>query len=78
MYKKGKKEAKKVVSVAKFKAYDDLYKKLGTREADKDVFKLAKIRETKIRELHHVKCIKTNEKGSSEGKKYQRKMEGIF
>ena len=32
MYKKAKKEAKKVVSDAKFKAYDDLYNRLGTRE----------------------------------------------
>ena len=32
MYKKAKKEAKKVVSDAKCKAYDDLYNRLGTRE----------------------------------------------
>ena len=32
MYKNAKKEAKKVVSDVKFKSYDDLYNRLGTRE----------------------------------------------
>ena len=32
MYKKAKKEGKKVVSDAKFKAYDNLYNRLGSRE----------------------------------------------
>ena len=33
-YKKAKKEAKKVVSEAKFKAYDDLHNRLATREEE--------------------------------------------
>ena len=45
MYKKVKKEAKKVVSDAKCKAYEDLYNRLETREGEKDIFNLAKIRE---------------------------------
>ena len=41
MYEKAKKEAKKVVSVANFKANNDLYNRLGTR-GEKDIFKLVK------------------------------------
>ena len=59
--KKAKKEAKKVVSSAKFKAYDDPYYRLGTREGERGIFKLAKIRERKSRDLDHVKCIKSND-----------------
>ena len=61
MYKKPKKEAKKVVSDAKCKAYDDLYNRLGTRGGREGYFKLAKIREKKSRDLDHVKCIKNND-----------------
>ena len=33
---------------------------MGTREGEKDIFKLAKIRKRKSRDLDHVKCIKSN------------------
>ena len=62
MYKKTKKEAKKVVSDAKCKAYIDLYNRLGTREGEKDNFKVAKIRERKSRDFDHFKCIKSDGK----------------
>ncbi|MES6387717.1 hypothetical protein U6T19_12160, partial [Cutibacterium acnes] len=39
-YKNAKKETKKAVSDAKFKAYDDLYHKLGTKEGEMGVYKL--------------------------------------
>ena len=55
MYKKANKEAKNIVSDAKFKAYDDLHNRLGTREGGKDIFKLANIRERKSRDLNHIK-----------------------
>ena len=61
MYNKAKKETKKVVSDAKFKAYNDLYNRLGTRESEKDTFKLAKIRERTSRDLNQVKYIKSVE-----------------
>ena len=47
MYKKAKQEAKKVVSDVKCKAYNGLYNRLGIREGEKDIFKLAKIRKKK-------------------------------
>ena len=43
-YKIAKKRAKRIVSEAKSKAYEELYNKLGTREGEKDIFKLAKLR----------------------------------
>jgi hypothetical protein len=44
-YKVAKREAKKVVEVAKCKAYDELYSKLGMEEM-------------KTRDLNGVKCIR--------------------
>ena len=38
-YKKSNKYAKRIVSDAKNKAYDDLYNRLGTKEGEKDVFR---------------------------------------
>jgi len=58
MYKDTKKVAKKVVAMAKNKAYERLYQKLETKESEKDVFKLARARERKSRDLGCVGCIK--------------------
>ena len=57
-YKEAKKNAKRAVSAARGKAYDELYEKLGTKEGEMGVYKLAKIRERKTRDLNQVKCIK--------------------
>ena len=56
-YKNAKKEAKKAV----FKAYDDLYHKLGTKEVEMGIYKLARIRDRKCRDLDHVRCIKNED-----------------
>jgi len=58
MYKDAKKVAKKVVAMAKNKTYERLYQKLETKEGEKDVFKLARARERKSRDLECVRCIK--------------------
>jgi len=58
VYKAAKKLAKKVVTIAKNKAFERLYQKLETRKGKKDVFKLARAREKKTRDLGNVKCIK--------------------
>ena len=60
-YKYMRKEAKKVIRDAKFKAYDDLYDKLGTKDGENYVYKLAKLRERKIRDFNHIKCIKNED-----------------
>ena len=55
------KEVKKVVREAKLKAYDDLYTRLDSKEGEKRVHKLAKIRERKTRDFNQVKCIKSED-----------------
>jgi len=57
-YKTAKKAAKKAVVVAKTKAYDKLYQKLETKKGEKEVFKLARVRERRTGDLDHVRCIK--------------------
>ena len=66
-YKAAKKVAKKAVDIAKSMAYDRLYQKLGTKKGAKEVFKLARIRKRKTRDLGVVRCIKDeNDKVLSE------------
>ena len=57
-YKAANKAAKKAVVVAKCGAYDRLYRKLETKEGEKEVFKLARARERSTRDLGVVRCIK--------------------
>jgi len=57
-YKAAKKVAKKVVAVAKSMAYNRLFHRLETKEGEKDVFKLARARERRTRDLGVVRCIK--------------------
>ena len=53
-----KRAAKRAVSVAKGKAYDDLYQRLGTKEGEKGIYRMARIRERKTRNINQIKCIK--------------------
>ena len=46
------------MGVAKGKAYDDLYQRLGTKEGEKDIYRMARIRERKTRDINQIKCIK--------------------
>ena len=46
------------MSVAKDKAYDDLYQRLDTKEGEKDIYRMARIRERKTRDIKQIKCIK--------------------
>jgi len=57
-YKVAKKEAKKAVTVAKSMTFDRLYHKLKTKKGKKEVFKLARARERKTKDLDIVRCIK--------------------
>ena len=54
-YKGAKKAAKRAVSEARGRAYEDLYQRLSTKEGERDIYKMAKIRE---RDVNQVKCIK--------------------
>jgi hypothetical protein len=57
-YKVAKKTAKRTVSEARSQMYDGLYQRLGTKEREKDIYRMAKSRERKMRDIIQVKCIK--------------------
>ena len=46
-YKVAKKTVKRAVSVAKGRAYEDLYQHLSTKEGEKDIYRMARVRERK-------------------------------
>uniref|UniRef100_A0A8I6Z2Q1 Uncharacterized protein n=1 Tax=Hordeum vulgare subsp. vulgare TaxID=112509 RepID=A0A8I6Z2Q1_HORVV len=56
-YKVAKKAAKRAMSEARGRAYEDLYQRLNTKEGKRDIYKMAKIRERKTRDVGEVKCI---------------------
>uniref|UniRef100_A0A8I6Y6K2 Reverse transcriptase domain-containing protein n=1 Tax=Hordeum vulgare subsp. vulgare TaxID=112509 RepID=A0A8I6Y6K2_HORVV len=57
-YKATKKTAKQAMSEVRGRAYEDLYQCLNTKEGERDIYKMAKIRERKMRDVGEVKCIK--------------------
>ncbi|KAL8094838.1 hypothetical protein AgCh_036377 [Apium graveolens] len=58
LYKEAKRTAKKTVAEAKSKAYEAMYNHLGTKEGQNGIYRLAKVRERRRRDLGFVKCIK--------------------
>ena len=58
MYKKAKKASKRAVAIAKGKKYDRVYEKLGTREGEKDIYKIAKPRAQTQRDVGDVRCVR--------------------
>lgn len=60
-YKNIIKKAKKSISDVRFKAYDDLYHKLSIKDGEMSLYKLARIRDMKCRDLEHVRCIKSED-----------------
>jgi len=78
-YKAAKKVAKKVVVAAKSRACDKLYRKLKIKEGEKEVFKLARVRKRRTRDLGVVRCIKDeNDKVLSEGAEIKERWHGYF
>jgi hypothetical protein len=57
-YKVAKKTAKQTVSEARGQMYDGLYQRLGMKEGEKEIYRMAKSRERKTRDIIQVKCIK--------------------
>jgi hypothetical protein len=53
-----KKTAKRVVSEVRGQLYDGLYQWLGTKKGEKDIYRMAKSKERKMRDIIQVKCIK--------------------
>ncbi|GJZ54673.1 hypothetical protein Tco_0609558 [Tanacetum coccineum] len=60
-YKAAKREAKIAVAQAKDKAYEDLYKKLDSKEGANDIYRIAKARERRRRDLGNIRYIKDEE-----------------
>jgi hypothetical protein len=50
-YKVAKKTAKRAVSEARGQMYDGLYQWLGTKEGEKNIYRMAKSRERKTRDI---------------------------
>ena len=58
-YKVAKKTAKRAVSEAKGQAYKDLYRRLSTKEGEKNIYRMARAHhDRKTRDSNQVKCIK--------------------
>jgi hypothetical protein len=57
-YKVAKKTVKRAVSEARGQMYYGLYQRLSTKEGEKDIYRMAKNRERKTRDIIQVKCIK--------------------
>jgi hypothetical protein len=50
-YKVAKKTTKRAVSEVRGRMYDGLYQRLGTKEGEKDIYRMAKSRERKTRDI---------------------------
>jgi hypothetical protein len=61
-YKVEKKTTKRAISVAKARAYKNLYQRLimkeRMKEREKDIYRMARAHERKIADFNQVKCIK--------------------
>ncbi|GKA57469.1 hypothetical protein Tco_0756657, partial [Tanacetum coccineum] len=57
-YKEAKREAKKAVARAKDKAYEDLYKRLDSKEGENDIYMIAKAKHRRKMDLGSVRFIK--------------------
>jgi hypothetical protein len=57
-HKLANRSAKRAVRVAKDQAFDDLYQRLGMKEGEKNIYRIARTRERKTRDINQIKCIK--------------------
>ncbi|KAI8530732.1 hypothetical protein RHMOL_Rhmol11G0082500 [Rhododendron molle] len=60
-YKQASEEAKKAVTDARLRVYEDFYARLDSKDGEKNIYKLTKLREGKARDVSQVKCIKDSD-----------------
>ena len=58
MYQEKKRKAKKAVAMAKGRAYDNLYARLETKEGEKELYRLARLRDRAGKDVQHMSVIK--------------------
>jgi len=59
--------------------YKEVYEKLDIKEVEKDIYRIARIRGRKTRDLCTVRCVKDeDQKVLVQDEKNQRKMERVF
>ena len=63
IYKKKRNKAKKEVAMAKERAHDNLYARLETKEGEKELYRLARQRNSAGKDVQHMRVIK-NENGN--------------
>ncbi|XP_071699534.1 uncharacterized protein [Rutidosis leptorrhynchoides] len=78
-YKEANREAKKAVARANDKAYEDLYRKLDSKEGANDIYRIAKAREHRRRDIDITKFIK-DEAGQTivKEEEIRKRWEGYF
>ncbi|KAL6561231.1 hypothetical protein OROMI_016832 [Orobanche minor] len=78
-YKKVRTEAKKAVRNARSKVNKELYARLDTKEWENDIYKLARMRERKTRDIGKVKCVKdTDQKVLVQDKEIKERWRSYF
>ncbi|KAL6564650.1 hypothetical protein OROMI_016100 [Orobanche minor] len=78
-YKKARTEAKKAVRNARSKVNKELYARLDTKEGENDIYKLARMRERKTRDIGKVKCVKdTDQKVLVQDKEIKERWRSYF
>jgi len=78
-YRNTKKEAKKAVAVAKNNIYERIFHRLNAKGGENEVFKLARARERRSRDVSGVRCIKDEDgRVLVEDAKVQGRWQGYF
>ncbi|PAV62043.1 hypothetical protein WR25_11505 [Diploscapter pachys] len=65
VYNLRKKEAKIQIAKAKQEHFEDLYRRLETRQGESEIYRIAKTRHAKTRDIGNVRIVKAADGGST-------------